>query len=137
MLTKLLTPHADRIYVVTRIVIGLLFAFHGVQKILGLFASSTADVFSQMWIGGIIELVGGACVAAGLFTCEMALLCSGTMAVAYIQFHWKFRFDEHLLPRINKGEMALMYSFMFLYIAFRGPGLVSVDRWRTRKRGSR
>jgi putative oxidoreductase len=132
-LSRLLEPQADRVYAVVRILFGLLFAFHGAQKIFGIFASSTPDLFSQIWIGGLIELIGGACVAAGLFTRAMAILCCGTMAVAYVQFHWKLRFDEFLLPRVNKGEMALMYSFMFLYLACRGPGALSVDRWRKRR----
>jgi putative oxidoreductase len=75
---------------------------------------------SQAWIGGVIELVTGLAIALGVKTTWAALLASGTMAVAYIQFHWKFAFGSGFLPVVNGGEPALVYCFLFLYIACRG-----------------
>ena len=88
-------------------------------------------VGSQLWFGGVIELVCGALIAVGLLTRLAALLASGTMAVAYIQFHWKFDFARsNWLPVINHGELAVLYSFVFLFIASRGGGCVSIDKKR-------
>ncbi|MCK5944609.1 MAG: DoxX family protein [Planctomycetes bacterium] len=123
-----LGPHADLIYGVLRVLAGALFAFHGMQKVLGVLAEWQPEVMSQLWIGGVIELVTGALIAIGLFTRWAAFVASGTMAVAYMQFHWKFRFGEHLIPTINDGEQAFVYCFLFLYIAARGPGRLSVGR---------
>lgn len=118
---KFLSKYADSSYALLRIVAGFLFSIHGMQKVLGLFTDEpTKDVFSQMWIGGVIELVGGALVCVGFQTRVAAFVCSGTMAVAYAQFHWKFAFDERFLPVHNGGELAALYAFVFLYIACRG-----------------
>jgi putative oxidoreductase len=120
-----------------RIVAGAMFACHGMQKILGLLgATSLPAVGSQLWVGGIIELLGGTLIALGLFTRVAAFLASGTMAVAYIQFHWKLQLDHNKwLPIINKGELAVLYCFVFLMIAVRGGGLASLDRVLQRRRG--
>ena len=83
-------------------------------------------VGSQMWIGGIIELVGGALIAAGVQTLIAAFISSGTMAVAYFQFHWKFQMGKMFFPGVNQGELAVVYCFIFLYIACRGSGIWSV-----------
>jgi len=120
-------PHA---YALLRIVAGAMFAFHGVQKVIG-WLGHTQPVGSQLWIGGVIELVGGTLVAIGLFTRWAALIASGTMAVAYIQFHWKLELAGYQwLPAINRGELAALYCFVFLLFALRGPGMWSVDRKR-------
>jgi len=89
-------------------------------------------VGSQMWFGGIIELVTGLAIAAGAFTSWAAFLASGTMAVAYVQFHWKLQFGAQFFPAVNQGELALLYSFLFLYIACRGGG-----RWSFEGRSDR
>jgi putative oxidoreductase len=115
-----LARFADHAYALLRIVAGLLFAFHGVQKILGVLAESQPPVGSQLWIGGLIELIGGLAIALGWQTRLAAFLCSGTMAVAYVQFHWKFQTGAGFLPGINQGEPAVLYSFLFLFIACRG-----------------
>lgn len=117
-------------YALMRIVFGLLFAFHGAQKIFGLFKDATPPVGSQVWIGGVIELVTGLLVAGGLFTSIAAFLASGTMAVAYTQFHWKFQLGAEFFPAINKGELAVVYCFAFLFIACRGPGMWSLSKRR-------
>ncbi len=122
MLDRLLAPHASRAYMALRIVSGLLFAFHGVQKIFGVFGGTSPDVGSQLWIGGLIELVTGLLIALGIGTRVAAFLASGTMAVAYFQFHWKFQFDDNFFPAVNGGELAVVYCFVFLYIACRGAG---------------
>lgn len=127
MLARLLEPHADRLYAVLRIVSGLLFSFHGMQKILGIFTTKMPAFGTQLWLGGMIELVGGLLLALGLFTRAAAFLASGTMAVAYVQFHWEFALGERLLPGVNKGELSLLYAFLFLFIAARGSGPWSVD----------
>jgi putative oxidoreductase len=122
MLDKYLAPCAGFAYGLLRLVVGLAFAFHGAQKVLGLMAEPQ-PMFTQLWIGGVIELATGVLIAIGLFTREAAFLASGTMAVAYIQFHWKFQFDENALPAVNKGELALVYCFLFLFIACQGRSL--------------
>jgi putative oxidoreductase len=117
-------------YVPLRIFAGLLFAFHGMQKILGVMADHRPAVGTQVWFGGIIELVCGAAVALGALTPWAALLASGTMAVAYVQFHWKLAGGEKLFPAKNGGELALVYAWLFLFIAARGGGRLSIDRAR-------
>lgn len=124
-----MTRIEDATWAALRIVAGFMFTFHGVQKILGLLSSHAGPpVGSQMWIGGLIELVGGALIALGLFTRPAAFLASGTMAVAYFQFHWKFEGGTNLLPIVNDGELSVLYCFVFLTIAAKGAGAASLDR---------
>jgi putative oxidoreductase len=117
-----------------RIVAGGMFACHGAQKILGWFTDKPGPpTGSQLWIGGIIELVCGILVALGLFTRPAALLAAGTMAVAYFQFHWKLAMDHTMfLPIKNGGELAVLYCFVFLVFAVSGAGALSLDRRRGR-----
>ena len=117
---KQLEKYADHAYALLRIVTGFLFLFHGAQKILGVLSDVQPPVGSQLWFGGIIELIGGLLVMLGFQTRVAAFLCSGTMAVAYVQFHWKFQIGPGLFPAINKGELALLFSFIFLLVACRG-----------------
>ena len=125
---RFLDPLTEHVYVALRMLSGLLFSFHGMQKIFGvLSAHPQPPVGSQVWIGGIIELACGLLIAAGALTRPAAFLASGTMAVAYIQFHWKFAFGAGFFPAVNQGELAVIYAFLFLYIACRGAGQVSVD----------
>ncbi len=116
-------------YAVLRIVAGAMFMFHGTQKLFGAFGMAAQPAFSQLWFGGVIELLGGALIAVGLFARPAALLASGTMAVAYFQFHWKLDFaDNRFLPIVNHGETAALYAFVFLLVAVRGAGVWSLDR---------
>ena len=114
-------------YAVLRITAGFMFLFHGIQKMFGVLTTKAPpEVFSQRWVGGVIELVGGTLVMLGLFTRPAATLASGTMAVAYWQFHAIER--GKLLPIENGGELAALYCFVFLFIAIRGAGDLSIDR---------
>jgi putative oxidoreductase len=117
---KSLEKFSDYAYALLRIAAGFMFAFHGAQKILGLFSQSQPAVGSQLWIGGLIELVGGLAIMLGLFTRPAAFISSGMMAVAYFQFHWKFQLGASLFPALNKGELAALYCFVFLFISSRG-----------------
>jgi putative oxidoreductase len=124
-LSKLQEPS----YTALRAVSGFLFLFHGVQKLFGVFTDKpTPPLLSQIWVGGIIELVAGALLVIGLGARLAALLASGMMAVAYFQFHWSGGFNDwKWLPIVNHGESAVLYCFVFLFIATRGPGYVALD----------
>jgi len=124
-----LAPLAEHTYALLRIIAGALFMFHGVQKVFGILGDQQ-PMGSQLWIGGVIELLCGAAIALGLFTRLAAFLASGMMAVAYFQFHWKFQFDAAFFPAVNKGELAVLYCFLFLYIACKGGGRCSLDNRR-------
>ena len=118
---------------VLRIVVALLFVEHGGIKLLGFPPGSPMPVppaFSLIWFAGLIELVGGALVAFGLFTRSAAFLCSGEMAVAYFMVHA----PQGFFPVNNMGDAAILYCFVFLYISAAGPGPWSVDAVRSRGR---
>ncbi len=120
-------------YSLMRVVSGFMFTLHGVQKVLGLLAHHAPPaVGSQLWVGGVIELVCGVLIALGLFTRGAAFLASGTMAVAYTQFHWHFAFDRGFFPVVNDGELAALYAVVFLFVACFGAGTFSVDALRQR-----
>ncbi len=123
-----LEKYSDYAYAFLRIMAGWMFAFHGMQKIFGILSTFQAPVGTQPWIGGIIEMVGGILILIGFQTRIAAFISSGEMAVAYIQFHWKLQMDSNILPTINKGELAVMYCFLFLYIASRGAVKWGVDK---------
>ena len=125
---KWLGKYADYAYALMRIMSGLMFSFHGAQKILGVLSESQPPVGSQLWFGGIIELLGGLAVMLGFQTRAVAFLCSGQMAVAYFQFHWKFQIGRMFFPTLNKGELAALYCFVFLFIACRGGVKWSLDK---------
>jgi len=127
MLPGVLAPRTEAAYTLLRIVSGLMFAIHGLQKIVGVLTPAQPAVGSQLWIGGVIELIAGPLIALGALTPYAAFLASGTMAVAYAQFHWKGALDQSFFPAVNKGELALLYAVLFFYIACRGGGRYSVD----------
>ena len=118
---------AQRALAVLRIVAGLLFIEHGTQK---LFAFPVAPpfplpaAFSMLWIGAILESVGGLLIVLGLFARPAAFILAGEMAVAYFMFHAPRGF----FPIVNGGEGAILFCFIFLYIAAAGPGAWSLDR---------
>lgn len=115
----------NQTYAAFRIVFGLLFLFHGTQKLFG-FPTAGPDLNPVLATAGVIELVGGAMVAVGFMTSWAAFLCSGTMAAAY----WMAHGLNHLFPIVNKGEMAVLYCFAFLFISSKGSGIWSVDAAR-------
>ena len=129
---KHLARYAPYAFAALRIVAGLLFFFHGYQKLTGAFGGHQVEIGTQMGIGAIIELVGGALIALGAGTRIVAFICSGQMAVAYIQFHWKGALDEKFFPAVNQGELAVVYCFLFLAFAFAGAGPLSVDAARAK-----
>lgn len=111
-----------------RVVSGLMFAQHGAQKLLGAFggmggSGATADPLTQMWIAGVVELVGGILIALGLLTRVVAFLAAGQMAVAYFTAHA----GNGFWPIVNQGELAALYCFVFLYFSSRGAGRYSLD----------
>src|ERR1700677_1369974 len=114
-------------YVVLRIVAGVMFGFHGAQKIFGWYSTFMPPAGSQLWVGGIIELVTGVLLVIGLSTRVAAFIASGQMAVAYTQFHWKLVVAGGAwLPAVNKGELALLYCFLFLFVGAHGAGIASI-----------
>lgn len=136
-LEKVLAPHAERVFAALRILSGLLMALHGAQKF-GFLGTFVPPAGSQLWFGAWIEVIGGLLVALGLWAVPAAFVVSGTMAVAYVQFHWKLQLGTGFFPGQNKGELALVYCFLFLYIACHGAGLASLDGALARRRsGSR
>lgn len=124
-----LDRYSNHAYALLRMVAGLLFAFHGVQKLFGFLAARPLPpVGSQLWIGGVLELLCGGLILVGFRTRLAAFLASGMMAVAYIQFHWRFAFGAAFWPAVNQGELALVYAFLFLFVATRGGGIWSLER---------
>lgn len=116
------TPYS---YAALRITSGICLATHGAQKLFGVLGGTRADLASQMGVGGVIELVTGVLIAIGLCTRPAAFLASGTMAVAYLQFHWRGQLGSAFWPVVNKGELALIYALLFLYVACRGAGTIA------------
>ena len=124
---KFLNRCSEPIYAATRIVVGFLFMAHGLQKLFGLFGGTPGKMPPAMlYSAGGIELVGGILVMIGLFTRSSAFICSGTMAVAYFMAHQK----GGVLPIQNHGELAVLYCWIFLFIAAKGSGVWSVDSIR-------
>ena len=137
MLKLVLSPFSDRMYAMLRIIAGLLFAFHGMQKTFGILGHRM-PLGSQAGIGGILELVAGLAIATGFFTRCAAFVASGTMAVAYFQFHVigsQAPGLSRFLPGTNGGELAVLYCWLFLFIACRGAGSWSVDAKKEKAAG--
>lgn len=124
---KLLAPFRPHIYALLRIAAGFLFFQHGLPKLFGGFGrTAPVELMSQMGLAGLIEVLGGAMIALGLFTGPVAFMASGEMAVAYFQAHAPRGF----WPIVNNGELAALYSFLFLYVAAVGSGKWSIDSIR-------
>ena len=124
-----LSAWAPRVLSVLRIVAALIFMAHGTQKLLGFPAGENPqpEFMTLFWIGGLIEVVTGALLALGLFTRLAAFIASGEMAVAYWMFHYT---ADNPFPANNGGDAAILYTFVFLYLVFAGPGPWSVDALR-------
>lgn len=121
---RFLGRYSEIAYTLLRVVAGLMFAVHGAQKLFGFLGGRQQEVGSLFWVGGLIELVAGLLIAIGLFTSWAAFISSGEMAVAYFMVHAK----DGFWPILNKGELAVLYCFVFLYMACRGGGRYSVGR---------
>jgi putative oxidoreductase len=115
-------------YALLRIVSGLMFAMHGTQKLFGFPTGSPVQVVSLMGLAGVIELVTGVLIAVGFRTRWAAFLASGQMAVAYFMAHA----SQSVYPIMNRGELAVLYCFVFLYMAAHGSGPWSLDGGRRR-----
>lgn len=113
-------------YALMRIVVGFLFLWHGTQKLFAFPVPPPPLPSFIIYIAGPIELVGGLLVCIGLFTRWAAFLCSGLMAVAY----WMVHGTQALLPIANRGELAVLYCFVFLFISAQGSGIWSADAAR-------
>lgn len=115
---------AEVAYLAMRVIVGLAFAQHGAQKLFGLLGGQAVPWMSQFGLAGAIELVAGIMVALGLFGRWAAFVASGEMAFAYFMAHA----PQGFWPVQNKGELAMIYCFVFLYIAARGSGPWSLTR---------
>lgn len=121
------SPWTARMLSVLRIVTGMIFFTAGTTKMLGWppppMAMPPIPFLSQTWIGGMLEVVGGAMIIIGLFTRPVAFVLAGEMAVAYFQFH----FPRSFYPTVNNGQPAILDCFIFLYLMLAGAGPWSVD----------
>jgi putative oxidoreductase len=119
-----LNRYSSQILGITRIIVGLLFLEHGLMKLVGFPASMGAGPLPPlMMAAGIIEVVGGGLVALGLFSRYAAFVCSGQMAAAYFMAH----FPRGIYPALKGGDAAILFCFIFLYLAAAGPGAFAVN----------
>jgi len=126
-------PWTPKALSVLRIVTGLLFLEHGTQKLLGFPPSEHAfpPLFSLLGLQGVLELVGGFLILIGLLTRPVAFILAGDMAVAYFMAHA----PKGFFPTLNGGQLAILFCFVFLYLAVAGGGEWSVDTQIARRRG--
>jgi putative oxidoreductase len=123
-------------YVLLRVVAALLFVQAGGMKLFGWFGGipgqpgTTLSLLSEVGIGGLLEFFGGLAIMLGLFTHPVAFILSGEMAVAY----WQFHAPNGAWPIVNHGEPAVLFCFLFLYMAARGGGDWSLDALLRRRR---
>jgi putative oxidoreductase len=130
---ELETVWAPRVLSIVRIVAALIFMEHGTQKLFGFppSANPAPALFSLYGFAAILEAVGGTLLVLGLFTRPVAFILSGEMAFAY----WMSHAPRNFFPILNGGDAAILYCFLFLYLAFAGGGAWSVDRMISGKRG--
>jgi putative oxidoreductase len=119
------TVWAPRALAILRIVAALIFMEHGTQKLLGFPPSDNPGpaLFSLLGLAGVLEVVGGILLLLGLFTRPVAFILSGQMAVAY----WMAHAPQSFFPALNGGDAAILYCFVFLYLAVAGAGAWSLD----------
>ena len=118
-----LNRFADPVYCIMRLIVGLNFASHGGQLLFGMFGAMPGSNKPLLQLCGWICLIGGFLIAFGLFTRLAAFISSGTMAVAYFMVHA----PKSFFPIVNKGELAVFYSWFFLFVVFYGAGRWSID----------
>lgn len=123
---RFLEPYTECLHDTLRIVAGYGFLLHGLQKLFGVLGGNQVEVASLLGLAALIETVGGTLIALGLFTRPAAFLASGQMAAAYFLGHVA-REGAFLFPVANRGEPAVLYCFLFLYLAAAGPGPWSLD----------
>ncbi len=129
-----LAPHAPKALAALRVVTALLFLQHGLAKLFHFPAVKmfeglnllSGQIFSMMGVAALLEVVGSVLILIGLFTRPVAFVLSGFMAVAYFMAHA----PQSFFPILNGGELAALYSFVFLYLFFAGPGAFSLDEKR-------
>lgn len=127
---RIVAEYSPYILSILRIVAGLLFFEHGTSRLFG-FPSplATPALFSMYWFAGALELTGGALLALGLFTRPVAFVVSGEMAFAYFISHAPHGF----FPILNRGDGAILFCFVFFYLAFAGAGPLSLDALMRRR----
>jgi putative oxidoreductase len=121
---KFLDSFSDLSYTAFRIVAGFLFLCHGSQKLLNFPAEFPYTLNAMTTSAGVIELVAGAMIIVGFYSRYAAFIASGTMAVAY----WMVHGLNSPFPMNNGGELSALYCFAFLYIAAKGPGMLSINQ---------
>ena len=131
---KSLNRFADPVYCIVRLIVGLMFACHGGQKILGFPPGGRPAADALGWLAGSIEFAAGLLIAVGLLTRLAAFIASGEMAVAYFMTSFSGKTLSHapsalerFLPILNKGELPIMFCFVFFLVVFYGPGRWSID----------
>ena len=129
---KILDDYKEHSYALLRIVTGYLFLWHGTQKFLDFPKEwPWGDLTMLQTVGGGIEVIGGILILIGLFTRPVAFICSGEMAVAYWLVHAPQA--NPVFPILNGGDLAVMFTFVFLYIACQGAGIWSIDSARSQE----
>jgi putative oxidoreductase len=126
---RILGRFAPYAYALMRIATGLLFACHGAQKLFGVLGGQRVPIATQFGLAGVIEFVGGLMIAAGFLTGFAAFVASGEMAYAFFTAH----LPRGAWPIRNGGELAVLYCFVFLYIACRGSGVWGIDKGGSRR----
>jgi putative oxidoreductase len=122
---RFISRYEEQIYAILRLVTGFLFLWHGSQKLFAFPPAGQAIPAYTVFIAGPIEFCGGFLVMIGLWSRWAAFICSGEMAYAY----WAVHATNAVLPLVNRGELAVVYCFLFLFISARGSGVFSIDRY--------
>jgi putative oxidoreductase len=126
---------SPRVLAAVRIITALLFIEHGLMKLVAFPAAVPGlptPLPPLLIAAALIEIVGGALIAVGLFTRVAAFICSGEMAAAYFMFHA----PQSFWPAVNQGDAAILFCFIFLYLVFAGAGAWSVDAYLSTPRQS-
>jgi putative oxidoreductase len=113
---------------ILRAIAGFLMMAHGAQKLFGVLGKDKVELMSQAGLAGVLEFFGGVLLILGLFTRPVAFILAGTMAVAYFQVHA----PQGFWPIVNKGELAVLYCFVFLFLSAAGAGPWSLDALMSR-----
>jgi len=135
---RFLGGYSEHIYAATRIVVGMMYWMHGTTKLFGwppgARGGNALEPFSLLWTAGVIEVVGGFMIMAGIYASWAAFICSGQMAAAYFLRQYPFAILPIYPPRGILGESTVFNAFFFLYVSARGSGLFSLDSlWRHRR----